>query len=289
MRQLVFLTVILAMATATLGQGWEGEESDDLLVSKRGDLHGTVGVSLDSMYVWRGFRMFENQGALHFLADLNLFDTGLGISVTGHRPIDSALEDRERWDYTVYYQNSLFSGEAYATNFRVGGVYYNYSRLNQDECLDLIEGHVILSWPNILPIKGLCPSYVIARQWTANSDSDDNLPNAAEGYFHILMLDYGFTVPGIVSWVDEHLIKLHSEVIYNGGVTAAPFGGVTTTAAYPNPEYGISHAVVGASTDMDLGHGIMLTPSAYYQFTFEDTVNDNDDEMWATLSLTYSF
>lgn len=282
MRYLVFLTVILAVATTTLGQGWEGEEGD-LLVPKRGDLHGTVGVTLDSMYIWRGFRVFENRAALHLLADLNLFDTGLGISATGHRSLsdDWNLEDRERWDYTAYYQNSLFTGEAYATNFRLGFVYYNFSRLNQGETLDLMEGHAILSWPNILPIKGLCPSYVIARMWPANSDSEDHWPNEADGYFHILMLDYGFTFDGIVSWVDKHLIKLHSEVVYNEGVTLDP--------RYRNPEFGISHAVVGVSTDMDLGHGLTLTPSAYYQFTFEDTINDNDDEMWASLSLTYSF
>ncbi len=286
MRRLVFLTMVLAVATTTLGQGWEGEEGKgqgDLLVPKRGDLHGTVGVTFDSMYVWRGFRVFENKPALHLLADLNLFDTGLGISVTGHRSIydDWDLEDRERWDYTAYYQNSLFTGETYATNFRLGFVYYNFSRLGKRRNMDLMEGHAVLSWPNLLPIKGLCPSYVVARMFPANDDSDDNWPNEADGYFHILMLDYGFTVDGIVSWVDQHLIKLHSEIVYNEGVTLDP--------RYPNPEFGISHAVVGASTDMDLTHGITLTPSVYYQFTLEDTINDNDDEMWASLSLTYSF
>lgn len=285
MRKLVFLTMILAITTTTLGQTWEGEE-DDLLVPKRGDLHGTIGASLDSMYVWRGYRVFENNAALHLLADLNLFDTGLGIGVTGHRPVGSDwdLDDRERWDYTAYYQNGLFAGEPYATNFRLGYVYYNYRRLSGSESLDRMEAHAILSWPNLLPIKGLCPSYVLVRMWPASNDSEDNWPvNEADGYFHILMLDYGFTVPGIVSWIPEHLIKIHSEVVYNEGVTLDP------RPAYRNPEFGVSHAVVGVSTDMDLGHGLMLTPSAYYQFTFEETVNNDDDEMWASLSLTWSF
>jgi len=288
MRTLVFLTAILAVTTVTLGQGWEGEQGDsDLLVPKRGDLHATVGVSLDSMYVWRGYRVFENTAALHFLADLNLFDSGFGVSAAGHRSLSDEydLEDRERWDYTVYYQNGLFSGEPYATNFRLGYVYYNYSKLNKGESLDRMEAHGILSWPNLLPIKGLCPSYVFAWIFPARDETEDNFRvNEAEGYLHILMLDYGFTVPGIVSWVPEHLIKIHSEVVYNEGVNLGPHN-----RQYRNPEYGISHAVVGLSTDMDLGHGLMLTPSAYYQFTFEDTINDNDDEMWASLSLTYSF
>jgi len=286
MRRLVFLTVILGLATITLGQGWQGEEaSEDSLTPKRGALHGTLGVTLDSMYVWRGYRVFENRPALHLLADLNLFDTGFGVGATGHRSLsdDWDLEERERWDYNVYYQNSLFSGDTFATNFRLGFVYYNFSQLNSDESLDLMEGHAVLSWPNLLPIKGLCPSYVLARMFPANSDSDDNWPDNADGYFHILMLDYGFTVDGIVSWMPQHLIKLHSEIVYNEGVTLDP------RPAYRNPEFGVSHAVVGASTDVDLGHGLTLTPSAYYQFTFEDTVNNDDDEVWANLSLTYSF
>ena len=80
--------------------------------------------------------------------------------------------------------------------------------------------------------------------------------------------------------MDEQVIKLHSEAVYNSGVS--PFG--------TNVNPGISDAVLGASTDFAFGPGrsIILTPYVYYQFSFEKTV-DPDNEFWAGVSLKYAF
>ena len=284
MKKIAFVTVVLAMAAAAPAQGWKGD-----LLSAKGDLHGMLGVGFDSTYIWRGFRIFGGDPGVHILGDVNLFETGFGLSAAGHLPTSNDFENWHRWDYTAYYQNGFFSGERYATNFRVGWVYYNYPS-NARDYFDLQEGQAILSWPNILPVKGLCPSYVAIKLWPTSGFDDGsyiaaNAPRggSASGWMHIFMLDYGFTVAGFIPQIEEHLIKLHGEIVYNGGVTplAEPL----------NDSW--SHAVLGVSTDVDLGHNLTLTPAAYYQFTMErglQELNGNsDNEFWASVGLKYTF
>lgn len=246
--------------------------------------HAMIGTSWDSQYIWRGFDLFDDAGALHAMADLNLFDSGFGVSAVGHQSISHAFGDLQRWDGTAYYQNVLWSGEPLATNFRLGYVYYYYPKTNFGLTQDLMEGHVVLSWPNLLPIQGLQPSYAFAYMWpgaknhwaqSANPDFDHN----STGMFHLGMLDYAFTVPGLLT-PDDQIVKLHAELVYNGGVS--PLGA--------NVKSGFSDAVLGASTDFVFGaaRNIVLTPAVYYQFSFEDTVN-TEDEFWASVSLKFAF
>jgi hypothetical protein len=247
-----------------------------------------AGVTWDSKYIWRGFDIYDDVSVTHFLADLNLFETGFGLSVAGHRANSGGFEDRERWDYTAYYQNDLFTGQAHATQFRFGWVYYDYPELNEGESLNFQEGHLLLSWPGILPVKGLCPAYEMIKLWPANSGSP--LPDSASGWMHVFMLDYGFSIPGIIPEIPEHVIKLHSEIIYNDGVTITPAEPRSDwTIVYPNPDHDWSNAVLGASTDLNLGRHITFTPAVYYQITLNDTINEDDNELWVSLGLKYTF
>lgn len=279
MKHVVFSVVLLA-ATAAVAA-----EPQDEFTEEQKAPQTMLGVTYDSQYVWRGFDVFRDGAALHVLADMSLFDTGFGVSAVGHQSLSDAFGSLQRWDGTLYYQNVLGSGETLATNFRLGYVYYYYPKTNFGLTEDLMEGHVILSWPNLLPIKGLQPSYVFAymlpgmkNHWAEerNPSFNDNV----KGMFQILMLDYAFTVPSLIPSWDDQVVKLHSELVYNGGLS--PFGDFVNS--------GISHAVVGASTDFAFGaaRNIILTPAIYYQFSFEETVNP-DNEFWAGVSLKYAF
>ncbi len=284
MKRAVFSVVLLATAVAA-GQEWEGD-----LLGVDGGIHGMLGVTWDSKYIWRGFDMYDDVSATHALADFNLFDSGFGVSAVGHRANSSGFEDREQWDYTAYYQNGVLAGEPYATNFRFGWVYYNYPELNSDESVDLQEMHMILGWPNLVPVKGLQPSYVLAVLWP--SDSGSRLSDSASGSLHILMLDYQFSVAGIVPDIVEHAIRLHWELVYNDGFSptpARPFRDWSTV--YPNPDHGFSNTVFGISTDLVLGdrRNIIFTPALYYQITLDNTINEDDDELWASFGLKYTF
>ena len=285
MRKLVIVTTLLIAAAVACGDGWEGD-----LLDFGSKINGTLGVTYDSMYIWRGFRVFDNKSAVHILGDVTLADTGFGVSAVGHRANASGFENAERWDYTLYYQNALFTDEPYVTNFRLGYVYYNYPHRNQAESIDQQEIHTVLSWPKVLGVEGLCPSYVLVKMWPSLHGT--NLPDAASGFAHIFMLDYGFTVQGIIPEIPEHLIKLHSELVYNSGLTVSP--------AYPNPDYDWSDAVFGVSTDLDLSplvslkaSSLVFTPGVFYQITMDKSIDAHNgsarNELWGSFGLKYSF
>jgi hypothetical protein len=278
MTRVVFAVVLLAAAAAAAEQA----QSDFEEAPK--EPHAMIGTTWDSQYIWRGFDIFRDAGAIHVMADLNLFDSGFGVSAVGHQSLSDAFGELQRWDGTVYYQNVLWSGEPLATNFRLGYVYYYYPKTNFGLTQDLMEGHVILSWPNLLPIQGLQPSYAFAYMWPGRQNDLAQIANPtfdddSRGMFQIFMLDYAFTVPGLLT-PDDQVVKLHSEVVWNGGLS--PLGAKVNS--------GISDAVVGASTDFVFGadRNIVLTPAIYYQFSFEETVNP-DNEFWAGVSLKFAF
>lgn len=277
---LVIVTVILAMTG----------------VAKTQDLHGSFNVTYQSKYVWRGFDIYDDKSATQASLDLDLFGTGFGLNVTGHRANSGEFENGERWDYNLYYNNRLFGEESYAINYRLGWVWYNYPDQPTEGSAvapnaSLQELHAILSFPNLCP-SGIVPTYILVKMWPAESDSFSGsrsswltaagvpgFSGSASGFAHIFMLDYSFNIPGLIPEIPEHTINLHSELVYNDGV--GPAG--------QRVAHEWSNVVFGASTNVDLAENLVLTPAVYHQITFEDDVNDDADETWFTLGATYKF
>jgi len=281
------LLAVLLTAMASAGDDWEGDLLEE---EEAGTFHTMVGVTWDSQYVWRGFDLYDGESVTHLSADINLFETGFGVSAVGHFAGGGGLGDRERWDGTAYYQSGLFPGTSFATNYRIGYVYYLYPDLNVLESTDQQEGQLVLSWPNILPIQGLQPSYVLIKMWPSHSDSP--LSDSASGWMHIGMLDYGFSVPGIIPEIPEHIITLHAELVYNDGLTVTPpLANDDWPAVSWNPDHDFSHFVLGASTDFAFGEdsNLVFTPSVYYQNTLNDSINEDDSEVWVSIALKYMF
>lgn len=258
-----------------------------LVQAQQGELHGTIDVTYLSKYVWRGFDVYGDKSAIQPSIDLDLFGTGFGFSTMMHRANSDKYEDFERWDYTLYYQNSLFEEETYATNYRIGWVHYNYPD-GAVRDYDLDEIHTIFSWPKICP-AGVVPSYVLVKLWPTSSGSKVGSKamnpmgmrtrGTASGWAHIFMLDYGWTVADLMPEIPEQVLNLHAEFIYNDGV--GPGG--------QNVDQDWSNAVFGISTDFDLGNNLTFTPGVYHQVTMDDSINDDKDETWVTLSMTYKF
>lgn len=271
--KLVLVSIVILLSTA------------NFLHAQEGELHGSAGVIYDSKYIWRGFDVFGDKSAIHPFIDLDLYGTGFGINIMAHRANSDGFENSERWDYNLYYQNLLCEGEAYQTNYRLGYVYYNYpdNSSHTTSSIDLQEIHSILSWPNILPIKGLVPTYVLVKLWPSNSGtlvgSGSPTGGTASGWAHIFMLDYALSVPGFMPETPEQVLNLHTELVFNDGVH--PGGG--------NADHDWSNFVIGISTNFDLGNNLTFTPGVYHQMTMESTVNDDKDETWASLALTYKF
>ena len=247
-----------------------------------GGLHGVIDFTYQSKYVWRGFDVFGDKSAMQPSIDLDLYGTGFGISAMGHRANSSGFENFERWDYTLYYYNRLFDGAPYATNYRVNWVYYNLPD-NDKQDFDLQEIWTGFFWPELLPIKGLVPGYVLAHCWPSSSGSmvgaRSVFGGTASGWAHIFMLDYGFSVGCLLPDKPEQVLRLHADVTYNDGV--GPGG--------QNIDQDWSHAVFGVTTDFEMGGGFVLTPGVYHQVTMDKSVNPDKDETWVTLSVTYKF
>ena len=92
------------------------------------------------------------------------------------------------------------------------------------------------------------------------------------------MLDYGVPVTSPVTG-DELTLNLHTEVVYNDGVS--PNGA-------SDVDHDWSNAVFGINTTMDIGNNLSFTPGIYYQSSWDKSVN-TEDEFWTTLSMTYKF
>jgi len=271
MKKIILAGAVILLSIATIVQAREPE------------LHGTIGAEFSSKYIWRGFDVYDDHAAIHPSVDLDLFGTGFGINAIGHRANSDGYELNERWDYTLYYQNSLFDGEPYATNYRLGYMYYNYpdrSSHDTSDSLDLQELHSILSWPNLLPVENLVPSYCLVKLWPANSGSavGTRAPGTASGFAHIFMLDYALPITCPLTG-ENRTLNLHSEFVYNDGVS--PNGAADVDNDWSN-------AVFGVSTNFDLADNLSFTPGLYYQSSWDDSVNTSD-ECWTSLSLTYKF
>jgi hypothetical protein len=269
-KNLTAVLTILLMPAACLAQA-----NDIELMGFGADLHGSVDAAWQSKYIWRGFDIYADTSAVQLTANLDLFGTGLGVNVAGHRANSSGFENGERWDYNLYYGNVLYAGESFATRYRLGFVHYNYPQLDS-RARDIEEMHAILSWPSITGVKGLVPSYVIVGAWPAHSGS--GMGESASGFLQVAMLDYSFSVPGPFPDTPEQILKLHSEVVFNDGWHPA---GVSA-------DHDWSNALFGISTDIDLGFGFTLTPSAYYQISMEESVN-TEDEAWVAIGALYAF
>lgn len=262
-----------------------------------GELHGVIDLTYQSKYLWRGIDVYGDKSAFQPSVMLDLWGSGFGISAEGHRANSSGFETTERWDFTLFYKNIICPEEDFATQYLVGWRYFYFPDDPLDGIaagssgeVDLQEIHAVFSWPKILPVEGLIPTYVLVKLWPAESDSFVGsqaiaLPSGvtttgtASGFAHIFMLDYGLAVPGLSPDTPEQVFNLHAEAVFNDGVDPRGIG----------VDHDWSNAVFGVSTGVELAENVTLTPGVYYQVTMDKSINDDKDETWFTLGLSCSF
>lgn len=281
MKKRVLVSTVVLLAFAGLVQAQDG------------DLHGVLDMTYQSKYLWRGIDVYGDKSAFQPSLMLDLFGSGFGLSAEGHRANSSGYETTERWDFTLFYRNMICPDEAFATQYLVGWRYFYFPDTPLDGMppgasgdIDLQEMHAVLAWPKILGVDGLVPAYVLVKLWPAESDSfvgSQNLggffPGTASGFAHIFMLDYGIPMEGLTPETPEQVLRLHAEAVFNDGVDPRGIG----------VDHDWTNAVFGIATDFELAENVKLTPGLYYQVTMDDSINDDQDETWATLGLSYSF
>jgi len=230
-----------------------------------------LGVNLEaafvSQYMWYGYDILDGDPAFQPSVTFDLFQTGFSLTVWSSFALKSGSEDLDEIDYAVAYEKSFFEDEIYAMDVSVDYIYYDYPNISSDTDVQEVGGSI--SFPNLIPIgpSSLVPSYAIAYDWPVHSEG----PN--EGCFHIFGLGYDLPIPTLIPEQEEQFLSLTSDLTYNDGAYDA--------------DPGWSHSTVGISTAFEW-KGFTLTPSVNYQWSFEDTVND-EDEFWAGISLGYGF
>ena len=258
-KKAILLIAVILLSTAGLIQAQER------------NISGTFDVTYLSRYIWRGFDMYEDDhSAIQPSIDLDLYGTGLGIKILWSIANTSGFEDDEWLNYTLYYNNSLFQAQTYTTDYTVGWGYYNYPD-SSPKASDLQEFFAAFSWPEICP-AGVVPSYTVVLMWPSRSNS--TFASDYGGWLHVFGLDYDITVPELVSEIPVRTIHLSTDLVYNDGVLGA--------------DSGFSHMVFGLSTDLEIRNNLTFTPAAYYQSSWESSVN-GENEFWVGLSMKYKF
>ena len=269
------------------------------VLAQEGDLHGDIGYTYDSMYVWRGILVYGHHSASRPFVDLDLFGSGFGISAigsiangTGHNPDQLGYNNEQRWDYSLFYAGAYEPQETYATMYKVGYTYFNYpqmSAVHSDQCIDLQEIFAGVAFPKLLGVKGLVPGYVVVKGWPSKHDTVVGGSNPRggtySGWAHIFMLDYALPIAGLTAETPEQVLNFHIETVYNAGVDPRPYGGYTS--------HDWTHVLMGVSTDFDLGNNLIFTPGLWHQITMEDDpdtgVSPDHSMTWAELTIKYKF
>lgn len=276
MKNAVLVGMMILVAAVGVVQAQEAAEEPTI--------HGQVGVTYTTKYLWRGFDVFADKSAIHPSVDLDLWGTGFGLHAIGHRAASSGHELNERWDYTLSYKGTAFEGERYMTSYILGYRWFNYPdrTAHTTASIDLHEVHGVFAFPALTGIENLVPAYVLVKLMPANSGTvvgtNQAAGGTASGFAHIFMLDYALPYTDPFTGGQQNL-QLHSEAVYNDGVS-------------PNGQTDVdndwSNAVFSISTTYDLGNNLSFTPGIYYQSSWDDSVN-TEDELWGSFALMYSF
>ena len=207
MQKVLFAAIVLLATTA--------------LVQAQDELHGSIDVTYQSKYMWRGIDVYGDKSAIQPTIMLDLYGTGFGVSLQGHRANASGFETSERWDATLFYKNAAFMDESYAMHYMIGWRYFYFPDAPLDlppalssasGDIDLQEIHAVMSFPKILEVEGLVPTYVLVKLWPAESGTFVGSQNiagltngTASGFAHIFMLDYGLPVEDLLPDIPEQV------------------------------------------------------------------------------------
>jgi len=220
-----------------------------------------------SKYIWRGYDILDDHSAFQPSLTLDFYQTGFTANLWGSFALASGFEDLDELDYTLSYCNSLYNNDIYKLEYTLNFIYYDFPNTTS-KYADVQEINLGLSLPNLIKIGSinLIPSWYICRLWPSFSGG----PN--EGIFNIFKLSYDIPIHPIILSQTEQNISLFADLTHNDGAF--------------DSEAGFSHSTVGISTSFEW-RSISLIPALNYQWSFEDTVN-NEDEVYGSITLAYS-
>jgi hypothetical protein len=258
-----------------------------VLAAGDGGLHGDVGYTYDTLYVFRGFLSYGADSGSHPFIDLDLFGSGFHFETMYNVANGGGNEICKRFDYSPYYAGALAPEETYATMYKVGYRYFNYPQMSarhSEKCWDLQEIYGGVAFPKLLGVKGLVPGYVFIQGWPSMTDSP---VTGYQGCAHVFMLDYALPLENISSDIPKQDLNFHIETVYNNHMDPRPDNG----NGYTTSDW--THVLMSISTDFDLGNNLTFTPAFWHQITMEDDavkgVSPDHSITWASMTVKYKF
>jgi len=252
--------------------------ADTAAAAPADDLGVTVDLSYTSKYVWRGFDLLDDVGAFQPSVDFDLghgFSANLWMSYAGSQgdtKTGASRVDATEYDYTLAYSGTAFESCPWKTDYMVGWRYFDYIDTATRDA-DLQEVFITAEMPNLIE-GGIVPHVAVFQLWPAKSGGANS---DYSGTIYLMGFNYGFALdqmPGLpltFSW----------DIVYNDGTGSV--------AGQPFIDHDWSHMVWGLSTAMTCPMtGAKIVPAVYFQNSFEDTVN-TEDELWGSISYSFSF
>ncbi len=249
------ILIVIAIQLNATAQSW------------REDLSATLDFTYGSRYMWHGFDVFDDHGS--FQPSLTLQYQNLYVGIWAALPDSSGFEEVTELDYYLGYDHSFFEENRYAMEVSLLYTYFDFPNDSSDvEAQEIAFG---VSFPQLIPIgpSFLVPGYM--AYFNAEGFSSNNLTD--EGWFHDFGLSYSYPLPEIPVTQEEQSLDLEWVTTYNDGA----FG----------TDAGFSHTTVSVSTTWEW-RTLYFSPLLAYQWSFEDTVND-EDEFYALISTGISF
>jgi len=239
------------------------------------DMGITVDLSYTTKYIWRGFNIYGSHGAFQPSVNLDL-GSGFSANVWMSYPVGTGQvgvlngegiginDELTEYNYTLAYNGTAYEDCPWKTNYQVGWRYYDYIDMGSD-IADAQEVFLTGSMPALMD-NGVVPHFGVFQMWNAESGA----LNKGSGTIYLMGFDYGFSL----DQAPELPMTFTWDIVFNDGVLA---------------DHDWSHMVWGLKTAMTCPMtGAKVVPGVYFQNSFEDTVN-TQDELWASISYAFSF
>jgi uncharacterized protein (TIGR02001 family) len=218
-------------------------------------------------YIWRGFDLLPNDDPA-FQPDLylTLGNTGLYFGAWANFATDKRWEIWDEWDFYFGYTFSVGGDGRLSTELDLGYIYFHFPE--QDSDVDSQEVSLGFRFPGLFresPLS-IVPYATVYYSFAAHENETDQ-----EGWWFKLGADFDIPVrlPG---GEPDQALNCYLESFLNDG------------GASSQVDPGWSHTAIGVETTYTV-FGIGVTPSFNYQWTWEDTVNE-EDEFWFLLKLS---
>ena len=247
-----------------------------------GKLHITLASGIISKYLVKGFDVTDDDAVWGNVASIQLWDTGFFLQWAGLYPaenrgdslvnlpgplqelvgnrLDKRINDGHL--YNAYY-GKIFENFA----MKIGANYLDFIHLSSQKA-DFWEGYGVIRFHG-LPLN---PHFAAYYGFPRNDD------RGGEGWMTNMGVDHFCPLPNVEfpCGFKPLGIKLAADIWYNGG------------EFFTRSDTGWSFATFSATMPLPLSERMLLVPSLHYQYSIEDTIND-ENELFGSLGIQYTW